>query len=96
MKFVEPSNSILFLSHDVESGSDITPCNKIDRPVVLGYATLHNSVYSNTPSIIVNAKKTVTSNKTSHSYESGRLTAIVTSNDVSHGFRKLERCYKYI
>ena len=26
---------ILFLSHDVASGSKITPCNKIDKPLVV-------------------------------------------------------------
>ena len=25
----------LYLSHDVASGSDITPCNKIDKPLVV-------------------------------------------------------------
>ena len=27
--------SILHLSHDVSSGSDIMPCNKIDKPLVV-------------------------------------------------------------
>ena len=25
----------MYLSHDVASGNDITPCNKIDKPLVL-------------------------------------------------------------
>ena len=28
-------NKILFLSHDVTSGSEITPCNKIGKPLVV-------------------------------------------------------------
>ena len=33
MKFV--SEVVYKLSHDVASWSDITPCNKIDKPLVL-------------------------------------------------------------
>ena len=29
------SNIVYCLSHDVASGSDITPCNKIDKPLVV-------------------------------------------------------------
>ena len=33
LKFITMSNENL--SHDVGSGSDITPCNKIDKPLVV-------------------------------------------------------------
>ena len=31
----ENSCKILYLSYDVASGSEITPCNKIDKPLVV-------------------------------------------------------------
>ena len=39
-KFVQVD--ILYLSHDVTSGSSITTCNKIDKPLVVDLLMLHN------------------------------------------------------
>ena len=32
---VKTSMKVLYLSYDVASGSEITPCNKIDKPLVV-------------------------------------------------------------
>ena len=42
------ADGIFLLSHDVESRSDITPCNKIDKSlVVTDSVSLLNNVHSN-------------------------------------------------
>ena len=33
--FIKLNTVVLFLSYDVASGSEITPCNKIDKPLVV-------------------------------------------------------------
>ena len=33
------------LSHDVASGSEITPCNKIEKPVVVNYDGTNGSLF---------------------------------------------------
>ena len=37
---------LVYLSHDIASGSDITPCNKIDKPLK-DLVTLRNVIYYN-------------------------------------------------
>ena len=48
MKYVDQvAHEIMYLSHDIVSGSDITSCNKIDKPLVTDFATLRSHVHYN-------------------------------------------------